>query len=115
MQPCSRWPGWLVAGTAAARRQARATLVHAPACLGLTCCCLLQEGLKPTEIEGYTAAQFRLADTEGTGAISYEDFVGYYKLLAISKARQELRAALGPQAESEPCCLLLAAAVTHCK
>ena len=62
----------------------------------------MQEGLKPTEIEGFTAAQFQLADTEGTGAITYEAFVAYYKLLAISKARQELRAALGPQAESAP-------------
>ena len=64
--------------------------------------CAAQEGVKPTDIESITAAQFKLADTDGDGCISYEEFVAYYGLLAISRARQELRTALGPQAESEP-------------
>ena len=57
--------------------------------------------MKPTDIESITAAQFKLADSDGDGCISYEEFVAYYGLLAISRARQELRTALGPQAESE--------------
>ena len=62
--------------------------------------------MRPTDIESFTAAQFKLADTDGDGCISYEEFVAYYGHLATSRACQELRTALGPQAESEPalCC-----------
>ena len=61
----------------------------------------VQDGVKPIDIEATTAAQFALADADGDGRITFPDFLAYYGTLATSQARQELRRAFGPQAESE--------------
>jgi len=62
----------------------------------------LQDGIKPTEIEGFTGQQFHLADLDGDERVDYEEFVAYYQSISTTKARRELRSALGPQAESDP-------------
>ena len=64
--------------------------------------CALQDGVKPMDIDGVTAAQFAKADVDGDGRITFQDFLAFYTSLAASQARQELRAAFGPQAESAP-------------
>lgn len=61
---------------------------------------LLQDNIKPTEIESYTRQQFEIADADGDGAVDYEEFVHFYQALTTSKARRELRAVMGPHAES---------------
>lgn len=64
--------------------------------------CILQDGVKPIDIEGTTAAQFAIADADGDGRVNFSDFLAYYGKLTTSQARRELRRAFGPQAESRP-------------
>ena len=64
-------------------------------------CRLVQDGVKPTEIEAFTVQQFHAADVDGDERVDYEEFVAYYQSISTTKARRELRSALGPQAESD--------------
>lgn len=41
-----------------------------------------------------------IADVDQDNRVDYEEFVSFYQSLATTKARRELRSALGPQAES---------------
>ena len=59
----------------------------------------LQDGIKQTEVDAYVAQQFQQADTDGDGQVTFEDFCNYYQAMSISKARLELRATMGMEAE----------------
>ena len=59
--------------------------------------------MKPIDLDATTAAHFAKADVDGDGRITFPDFLAFYSTLAATQARQELRAAFGPQAESAPC------------
>lgn len=61
----------------------------------------VQEGLRTTEIEPYAMQQLQLVDPDGTGKMDFDQFVTFYQSVSTTKARSELRSALGPQAESE--------------
>ena len=61
----------------------------------------LQDGIRPTEIEAFAVQQFQQLDLDNTGRIDFDQFVNFYQNISTTKARRELRSALGPQAESE--------------
>lgn len=65
----------------------------------------LQDGVKQTEVDSYVAQQFRQADTDGDGQVTFEDFCEYYEAMSISRARLELRSTMGMEAEREQLCL----------
>lgn len=71
----------------------------------------MQDGVKQTEVDSYVAQQFRQADTDGDGQVTFEDFCEYYEAMAISRARLELRSTMGMEAEREQ--LYLNAAITN--
>ena len=62
---------------------------------------MLQDGIKPTDIESFTLQQFATADVDQDGRVDFDEFVNFYQSISTTKARRELRSALGPQAESE--------------
>lgn len=64
----------------------------------------MQDGVKQTEVDSYVAQQFRQADTDGDGQVTFEDFSEYYQAMSISRARLELRSTMGMEAEREQCC-----------
>ena len=68
-------------------------------CFPKTLC--VQDGIKQTEVDSYVAQQFRQADTDGDGQVTFEDFSEYYQAMSISRARLELRSTMGMEAERE--------------
>ena len=61
----------------------------------------MQDGIRPTEIEAFAVQQFQQLDLDNTGRIDFDQFVSFYQNISTTKARRELRSALGPQAESK--------------
>ncbi|KAL3132079.1 hypothetical protein ABBQ32_008689 [Trebouxia sp. C0010 RCD-2024] len=59
----------------------------------------IMDGVKQTEVDSYVAQQFRQADTDGDGQVTFEDFSEYYQAMSISRARLELRSTMGMEAE----------------
>ncbi len=58
-----------------------------------------QDGIKQTEVDSFVAQQFRQADTDGDGQVTFEDFCEYYQTMSLSRARLELRSTMGMEAE----------------
>lgn len=56
--------------------------------------------MKPGELDGFLAAQFAAADADRDGAVGPADFAAYYGSLGVCRARQQLRATMGVEAES---------------
>ncbi len=56
--------------------------------------------MKPGEMDAFLAAQFAAADANRDGAIGPADFAAYYGGLGVCRARQQLRASMGVEAES---------------
>ena len=67
----------------------------------------VQDGVKQTEVDSYVAQQFRQADTDGDGQVTFEDFCEYYEAMSISRARLELRSTMGMEAEREHLSLII--------
>ena len=61
----------------------------------------MQDGVKQTEVDSFVGQQFRQADTDGDGQVTFEDFCQYYKAISLSRARLELRSTVGMEAESK--------------
>ena len=51
-------------------------------------------------MDAFLAAQFTAADADRDGAIGPDDFAAYYGGLGVCRARQQLRASMGVEAES---------------
>ena len=60
----------------------------------------MQDGLKAGDMDAFLAAQFAAADSDRDGAIGPDDFATYYGGLGVCRARQQLRASMGVEAES---------------
>ncbi|KXZ49004.1 hypothetical protein GPECTOR_24g294 [Gonium pectorale] len=59
------------------------------------------EGLKPAELEAAASRAFSLADQDGDGRVSPQEFARYYETLTCTNARKQLRLTLGLQGEEE--------------
>ena len=56
--------------------------------------------MKAGDADAFLAAQFAAADADRDGAIGPDDFAAYYGGLGVCRARQQLRASMGVEAES---------------
>ncbi|KAL0023967.1 hypothetical protein WJX77_004039 [Trebouxia sp. C0004] len=59
----------------------------------------IMDGIKQTEVDAFVSQQFRQADTDGDGQVTFEDFGEYYQAMSLSRARLELRSTMGMEAE----------------
>ena len=59
-----------------------------------------QDEVKPGEMDAFLAAEFAAADADRDGAIGPAEFAAYYGGLGVCRARQQLRASMGVEAES---------------
>ena len=57
--------------------------------------------MKPTEIDAVAAQKFQQVDLDNTGRVDFDQFASFYQNISTTKARKELRSAMGPQIESE--------------
>ncbi len=68
---------------------------HPPAFL------LRQDGKSLGEQDALLAAEFAAADADRDGRVTFDEFASYLPTVSTNKARQQLRAALGVEVESE--------------
>ncbi|DBA71896.1 TPA: hypothetical protein ACH3X2_010942 [Trebouxia sp. C0005] len=59
----------------------------------------IMDGIKQTEVDSFVSQQFRQADTDRDGQVTFEDFCEYYQAMSLSRARLELRSTMGMEAE----------------